>query len=98
MEFITNPESFSQTVENMFYVSFLIRNAVAEIDDSTGQPILSTRAPPSTEELAENLSKKQIIMSLDIPMWEEIIETYGIRSSIIPTRPKRQNLGTGKWY
>ncbi|OAD81416.1 hypothetical protein PHYBLDRAFT_104504 [Phycomyces blakesleeanus NRRL 1555(-)] len=40
-EFIVNPESFSQSVENMFYVSFLIRNAVAGIDDSSGQPILS---------------------------------------------------------
>lgn len=41
LEFITNPESFSQTVENTFYVSFLIRTGVAQIDDSSGQPMLS---------------------------------------------------------
>ncbi|KAG0178069.1 nuclear protein [Apophysomyces sp. BC1034] len=97
-EFITNPDSFSQTAENMFYVSFLIRNAVAEIDDSSGQPILSTRAPPLTEELANNLVKKQIIMSLDIPIWKEIIETYGIRESTIPTRLQQQEMAAGKWY
>ncbi|KAI7856318.1 Nse4 C-terminal-domain-containing protein [Circinella umbellata] len=99
LEFITNPESFSQTVENMFYVSFLIRNAVAEIDDSSGQPILATRAPPAPEELAQDLTKKQIIMSLDIHSWKDIIQTYGIRTSIIPTRPKRlQNMSSSKWY
>ena len=54
----------------MFYVSFLIRNAVAEIDDSSGQPILATRAPPAPEELAQDLTRKQIIMSLDIHSWK----------------------------
>ncbi|KAI9497138.1 Nse4 C-terminal-domain-containing protein [Zychaea mexicana] len=99
LEFITNPESFSQSVENLFYVSFLIRNAVAEIDDSSGQPILSTRAPPTTEELAEELTKKQIMMSLDIHLWKEIIDTYGIRSTIIPTRSKRhQDMTSTRWY
>jgi hypothetical protein len=54
----------------MFYVSFLIRNSVAEIDDASGQPILSTRAHPSMEELVGGLNKKQIIMSLSIPLWK----------------------------
>src|SRR5436190_12057148 len=40
-EFIVNPESFGQTVENMFYLSFLIRDGKASIDDESGQPILS---------------------------------------------------------
>ncbi|KAI8379116.1 Nse4 C-terminal-domain-containing protein [Radiomyces spectabilis] len=97
-EFITNPEAFSQSVENMFYVSFLIRNGVAEIDDSSGQPMLGTRAPPTTDELANNLLKKQIIMSLDIPLWKEIIDTYGIQTSVIPTRASRQEMAPGKWY
>lgn len=54
----------------MFYVSFLIRNSVAEINDDSGQPILSTRAHPSMEELVGGLNKKQIIMSLSIPLWK----------------------------
>ena len=44
-ELVTNPTSFSQTIENIFYVSFLIRNAVASIDDSSGEPIIS-KLPP----------------------------------------------------
>jgi hypothetical protein len=40
-EFIINPESFGQTVENLFYLSFLIRDGKVNIDDESGQPILS---------------------------------------------------------
>ncbi|KAI8059214.1 Nse4 C-terminal-domain-containing protein [Gongronella butleri] len=98
-EFITNHESFSQTVENMFYVSFLVRNGVAEIDDQSGQPILQTRAHPTIEELNAGLAKHQIIMSLSQPQWQKIIKTYGIRSSIIPTREQQQTqVGQTKWY
>ncbi|ORX58109.1 hypothetical protein DM01DRAFT_1333773 [Hesseltinella vesiculosa] len=98
-EFITNPDSFSQTVENMFYVSFLIRNGVAEIDDSTGQPILATRATPSIDELSSGLTKKQLIIPLTMSLWEQMKKAYGIRRSIIPMRDTQENtLQAGKWY
>ncbi|ORY92260.1 Nse4 C-terminal-domain-containing protein [Syncephalastrum racemosum] len=98
LEFITNPESFSQTVENTFYVSFLIRTGVAQIDDSSGQPMLNTCEKPSANELAEGLSRTQKVINIDMALWKSIIETYGIRTSLIPTRPKQQAMGTGKWY
>ncbi|KAJ3134681.1 nuclear protein [Physocladia obscura] len=39
-EFVINPESFSQSVENIFYVSFLIRDGLVSMDIEDGQPIL----------------------------------------------------------
>ncbi|CAB4422164.1 unnamed protein product [Rhizophagus irregularis] len=35
-EFIINPESFGQTVENLFYLSFLICDDKVNIDDDSG--------------------------------------------------------------
>lgn len=46
-KFVVNPKSFGQTVENLFYVSFLIRDGKAGITiDDDGLPYLSTSRPP----------------------------------------------------
>lgn len=41
--FIINPESYTQTVENIFYTSFLVKENRAAIDfDKDDQPIICT--------------------------------------------------------
>lgn len=40
-DFAINPYSFGQTVENLFYISFLIREGAAKVEtDSDGLPLL----------------------------------------------------------
>ncbi|OMJ16939.1 Non-structural maintenance of chromosome element 4 [Smittium culicis] len=85
-EFVVNPASFSETVENVFYLSFLIRDGKAFIDDASGQPMLAACDPPDQEAYQSGLVKKQIVFDLDMNLWTEIIKTYDIKESIIPSR------------
>ncbi|CEP19484.1 hypothetical protein [Parasitella parasitica] len=98
-KFVTNPTSFSQTVENIFYVSFLARRGNAGIDVSSGQPIISVRDQINVEELEDVVTKKQIIMGISIEDFNNIISTYNITSTVIPTRPKNANVANRSgWY
>ncbi|KAJ2746323.1 hypothetical protein GGI20_001445 [Coemansia sp. BCRC 34301] len=85
-QLVINPESFSQSVENIFYVSFLIRDGKAFIDDQSGQPMIEACEPPQQDDYQSGLTKKQLIFSLDQSTWREIIDVYSIQETIIPSR------------
>ncbi|KAJ1665160.1 hypothetical protein IW140_003567 [Coemansia sp. RSA 1813] len=88
-ELVINPSSFSQSVENIFYVSFLIRDGKAFIDDESGQPMIEACEPPQQDDYLSGLTKKQLIFSLDHSTWREITDVYNIKSSIIPERQSK---------
>jgi hypothetical protein len=73
-EFVVNPHSFGQTVENFFYISFLIRDgkiAVTE-NDVTGLFTIETCEPPTIEQQQESegdFSKHQNILHLTKAAW-----------------------------
>ncbi|KAK0633258.1 Nse4 C-terminal-domain-containing protein [Immersiella caudata] len=104
LKFVVNPRSFGQTVENMFYVSFLIRDGHIRLEFDKND--LPTIAPTSEAERKGNEQSKhaamrhQAIMSMDMEIWRDIINAFGIQKSIIPHREEEENTGPGArgWY
>ena len=68
-EFVINPWSFGQTVENIFYLSFSVQMARARITiDRNGLPIVSF-----VDELDENektLENKQCVLEMTMRQYE----------------------------
>ncbi|KAA1089013.1 nuclear protein [Puccinia graminis f. sp. tritici] len=108
-QFFINPGSFSQSVENLFCLSFLIRDGKAAIDcdDEEGVerefPVVYSTEPAGADVIQEDgFTKTQIILELTMQDWQDAIDLYGIESSIIPDRPDVQatpsNSKKSKWH
>ncbi|RFU30361.1 hypothetical protein B7463_g5976, partial [Scytalidium lignicola] len=101
-KFVVNPYSFGQTVENMFYVSFLIRDGKVGITyDDNGLPFLDATEPRDRSEMAEQGARKhQAVIELDMDEWEQIIENWGIEESMIPHREEddHASVRVKGWY
>ncbi|KAK4152376.1 Nse4 C-terminal-domain-containing protein [Chaetomidium leptoderma] len=103
LRFVINPHSFGQTVENMFYVSFLIREGSVKLDfDDDGLPAIepvrkNSSAEPSRSKAA---MRHQAIMSIDMATWRDIIDAFDIKEPMIPSRQEEAQQGPGArgWY
>ena len=67
--------------------------------------VLTTFLDASTARTAkeiqeQNVSKHQAVFHLDFETWEDIIETFDIKKSIIPHRQSEQEaqIGASGWY
>ncbi|OHE96634.1 hypothetical protein CORC01_08091 [Colletotrichum orchidophilum] len=104
LRFVVNPKSFGQTVENMFYVSFLIRDGKVGIEfDSDEYPSLNPISNGDTNEdgtVKRETAKQQAIFSMDMQTWQDIIDTFGIEEPMITHRKEATAQGPGArgWY
>ncbi|KAJ3909202.1 Nse4 C-terminal-domain-containing protein [Lentinula edodes] len=97
--FVVNPKSFAQSVENMFYLSFLIRDGKVALDtDEQGEPTIFGCAQPSDEDYADGLRKRQIVFELDMATWKRAIDVFEITEPTIPTRESSKMKIGNKWY
>ncbi|KAJ3981299.1 Nse4 C-terminal-domain-containing protein [Lentinula detonsa] len=89
-QLIINPASFAQSVENLFYLSFLIREGKAGLDlgedrepiiyvpdDDPDQPQIRTHQHPES---------RQTVLELDMATWKRGIEVFEISEPLIPHR------------
>ena len=111
--FVVNPGSFSQTVENVFYLSFLVREGSACIryEEDDGEFYVGTRrkrpfgsrtvaatTPATEDDYRGGAVKYQAIMDVTMNKWRAWIKHYNITETIIPTRaPAAVNLNA-RWY
>ncbi|CEJ60211.1 hypothetical protein PMG11_08794 [Penicillium brasilianum] len=99
-KFCINPLSFGQSVENLFYVSFLVRDGHAGVSMSArGTPTLNNAEPyPPHEAQAKRIQKHQAIFSLDFETWSSIVEAFRIDECFIPHREEIEEGAGQTWY
>ena len=102
--FVINPQSFSQTVENIFYVSFLVRDCKVSVTRSEKQKdmlMIETAEPPTVDmqqETEGQYQRIQNILQFDMVSWRELIANYDIKESMIAHRAPVESNTTGTWY
>ncbi|PNS15245.1 Non-structural maintenance of chromosome element 4 [Sphaceloma murrayae] len=100
-DFVVNPRSFGQTVENLFYVSFLIKEGEVGVEmDSDGLPSLVINTESATAATARESTKHQAVFAIDMPTWKSLIKAYDIKESLIAHREEgdAHQVGATGWY
>ncbi|CAF0992670.1 unnamed protein product [Didymodactylos carnosus] len=98
-EFVVHPESFARTVENMFHISFLIKEGYARLFlDKEELPAIeptekalfksSLNSSTSSQQRSQNstIHSNQMIMSFTVEDWEEVKKTFEIVVPMIPDK------------
>ncbi|KAI5249282.1 hypothetical protein E4T43_00651 [Aureobasidium subglaciale] len=102
-DFAINPHSFGQTVENLFYISFLIKegNVGLQMDDD-GLPTLLPATPQTVAQQREKSSMRhQAVFSIDYSTWQRLIQAFRISEPLIPHRGTGGGggtIGARGWY
>lgn len=96
-KFVINPKDFAQSVENIFYLSFLIRDGKVAFETEDGEPVIYMCEPPSDEDYQGGLKKQQMVLEFDMATWSRAIEVFNITRSMIPQRPPARTK-LDKWY
>ncbi|KAF8424227.1 hypothetical protein BGX38DRAFT_1304188 [Terfezia claveryi] len=80
--------------------SFLVRDGRAALwEGDDGWPWLGLAEAASAEEARERgVVKRQVICTVDMWMWRELVGVLGLEESIIPFREAKEEVGTGGWY
>ncbi|KAI9719586.1 MAG: hypothetical protein M1812_003357 [Candelaria pacifica] len=100
--FAINPRSIGQTVENFFYITFLLKEGTVGIGMDTNElPTLHSSVARKAAEIKEqNVQKYQAVFKIEEWMCEELIDAFDITESMIPDRKSADSaqMGATGWY
>ncbi|CAI5759556.1 unnamed protein product [Candida verbasci] len=92
--FFINPFSFSQSIENLFFTSFLIKDGRLKLYDNDGIPTIKR---VSNEELhqsqldSSNVVSNHHIASFNYKVWKDSIEMYNISDCFLGHRTEQED-------
>jgi len=94
VKLLFNPKSFTQTVENIFHYSFLVKKAEASLtvreSDKHVEEGITLKAGPIAAAVDSNKrvapTPRQAIVSLTMADWRKMIEAYDVKESDVPHR------------
>ena len=88
-KFVINPACFGSSIENMFHVSFLIKEGKAEISicPDSGEPLLQPvtkqQQTQTQDDSEDDVPKNQVVMSFSMLEWSALIRKHDIRHTMI---------------
>ena len=87
-KFVINPECFGTSVENMFHVSFLVKEGKCGISicPETGAPLIYPLSPKTLEKLQKeeaDRNRNQVVLSFNMKDWTKLIRKYDIQETLI---------------
>ena len=82
-EMVLDPTSFGRTVENIFYLSFLVRDGHVNLfldEDKLPilRPVRNKKALPSTPSNSGNNKGKQLVIALSMEEWKDLCKEWSI--------------------
>lgn len=86
---VLDPGSFSKSVENIYHVSFLVRDGLISVtlDKENGLPFITPLS--ATQRQGVDLSdEKQFIVSIDMQRWQDLISAFDIRKPMMVLKKK----------
>jgi len=80
-KFVLDPECFGTSIENMFHLSFLVKEGKAEISvsEETGMPIVT----PKSKKEEHDEHKNQVVMNVNMEDWRLLVKELKIKKSMI---------------
>ena len=85
LQLLLNPTSFTQSVENIFEYSFLVKEWSAVSIDEDGEAMVSEMKLSSTDDPKAKRTK-QNVLTFNMKDWSEACKAYNLKSSTLSTR------------